>query len=128
MSKATVTFHKLIQDSQDYGSDDEHMVSRAFFTLEIGDKTYSDLSTDIKQPVGSAFESTVLEVSPPQGYKGPFNYAAFRDAVEQYYRNLIGSKGRGIHIEGSSNTRMWNNTFVQETKATFDIDKSRAGW
>lgn len=28
---ARITFHKLIQDSQDYGSDDEHMVSRAFF-------------------------------------------------------------------------------------------------
>ena len=34
---ARVTFYKCIQDSQDYGSDDEHMVSRIFFFLEIAD-------------------------------------------------------------------------------------------
>jgi len=33
MSQISVTFHKLIQDSQEFGSDDEHMVSRAFFKI-----------------------------------------------------------------------------------------------
>jgi hypothetical protein len=35
--KAKVTFRKLIQDSQEYGSNDEHLVSRVFFDLEIGE-------------------------------------------------------------------------------------------
>lgn len=33
--KAQITFKRLVQDSQDYGSDDEHMVSRAFFDMKI---------------------------------------------------------------------------------------------
>ena len=33
MVTATITLHKLIQDSQEYGSDDEHMVSRTTVRL-----------------------------------------------------------------------------------------------
>jgi len=40
MLTAKITFYKCVQDSQDYGSDDEHMVSRVFFILEIGDKKF----------------------------------------------------------------------------------------
>ena len=43
MSKATVNFHRCIQDSQDYGSNDEHMVSRVFFDLEVGNKQFNGL-------------------------------------------------------------------------------------
>ena len=34
MAKVKITFHKCIQDSQEYGSNDEHMVSRIFFSIE----------------------------------------------------------------------------------------------
>ena len=34
MKKARVTFRKCIQDSQEYGSNNEYMVSRVFFDLE----------------------------------------------------------------------------------------------
>lgn len=40
MSKAKIIFHKCVQDSQDYGSDDEHMVFRVFFNLEIGKERF----------------------------------------------------------------------------------------
>jgi len=40
MSKAKIIFYKCVQDSQDYGSDDEHMVSRVFFNLEIGEERF----------------------------------------------------------------------------------------
>jgi hypothetical protein len=58
MAKAKIVFQKLIQDSQDYGSDDEHMVSRAFFTLEIEGDRHADMFVDIKQPVGGDFEKS----------------------------------------------------------------------
>ncbi len=128
MPTAIVHFHKCIQDSQDYGSDDEHMVSRVFLTLEAGGKTYPNLTVDIKQTVGAKFESSPLEVSPPKGYKGSYNYAAFRQVVEQYYRGLVGSKGRGIRIEGGSDIRMRNNTFVQPHTATFEYTDTSAAW
>ena len=89
MANALVKFTRLIQDSQDYGSDDEHMVSRAFFDLTIGENTYENLSVDIKQQVGSNFETSPLEISKPNGYNGPFNHQAFQGAVEKYYRSLV---------------------------------------
>lgn len=130
MGVATVTFRKCIQDSQEFGSDDEHMVSRIFFDLDLNDQVYRDLYVDAKQTVGGNFEDTPLEISAPRGYTGPFNHQAFRDAVETYYRSLVGSGGRGIHFGGdASNIRMQNNTFIRESQVQFDVSASDAdGW
>ncbi len=114
-------FYKCVQDSQEYGSNDEHMVSRVFFSLEIDGKKYDGLYSDIKQTVGSSFETGVVEVSPPLGYDGPLNYMAFRDAAEKYFRQLVGSTASGIHISGGSNIRMRNNTFVFSMPFEFDV-------
>jgi len=128
MAKAKVIFQKLIQDSQDYGSDDQHMVSRAFFTVEVEGNVSEEAYVDIKQPVGSDFETTPLEVSKPVGYSGLFNYEAFREAAEGYYRSLVGSQGSGIHIAGGSNIRMQNNTFIQQAVAKFEVSKESPAW
>ena len=122
MKKCKVIFRKCIQDSQDYGSDDEHMVSRVFFDLEIDGEIFKDLFADLKQTVGSDIETGIIEVGPPKGYGGSFNYIAFRDAAEKYYRSLVGSQGRGVRIKGSSNIRMRNNTFIQEMRFEFELD------
>ncbi|MDP2951702.1 MAG: hypothetical protein Q8O76_00110, partial [Chloroflexota bacterium] len=84
MSKAKVTFHKLLQDSQQVGSDDQHMVSRVFFTLEVDGKPIGDLHADLKQAVGSDIEKGHIEVGFPEGYKGPFNYGAFAGGATKY--------------------------------------------
>ena len=128
MATAKVTFRKCLQDSQDYGSDDEHMVSRVFFDLTINGEEYGDCYADIKQTVGSSFETGVLEVSRPQGYSGPFNFAEFRKAAEAYYRSLVGARGGGIRIQGGGNIRMHNNLFVKLWTVEFDIGKSGVGW
>jgi hypothetical protein len=126
--KTKVTFIKGIQDSQDYGSTDEHMVSRLFFDLEIGDKHYPALYVDIKQAVGADFEKTPLEIGRPHGYSGPLNYSAFRDAAEDYYRGCVGRQGRGIHIAGGSNIRMRNNAFGISKTVEFETDTDTTGW
>lgn len=129
MKKAKVTFYKCIQDSQEYGSNDEYMISRIFFDIEMGDQTHPNLYVDIKQTVGGNFESSSLEVSAPHGYKGPFNYNAFRNATENYYRSLVGSHGTGIHIGGSaSNIRMYNNTFIRKESVEFEVEGVDSGW
>jgi hypothetical protein len=128
MVPAKISFRELIQDSQDYGSDDEHMVSRVFFDFEIEGSVHSNLYADVKQPVGSSFETAPLEVSRPSDYKGPFNWQCFRDAVEQYYRSLVGSQGRGIRIEGASNIRMRNNRFVQPRVVEYEVDPKGGSW
>ncbi len=128
MDTAKVVFQKLIQDSQDYGSDDQHMVSRAFFSIDVGGNVTEGAYVDIKQPVGSDFETTPLEVSQPTGYNGPFNYEAFRQSAENYYRKLIGSQGSGIHIPGGENIRMRNNTFVQNFTVEFEVSNESPAW
>src|SRR3990167_10154919 len=123
MKKAKITFTKLIQDSQDYGSDDQHMVSRAFFVIDVEGNVIKDAYADIKQTVGTDFETAPLEVSQPHGYAGPFNYMAFRQIAETYYRKLVGGGGSGIRIMGSSNIRMRNNTFVMPMAFELEVGK-----
>jgi hypothetical protein len=127
MQTAHVTFTRLVQDSQDFGSNDDHMVSRVFFDLEYGGKTHRDLYVDVKQTVGSNIESDPLEVGRVSDYSGPGNYTAFRAAVEKYFRSLVGSSGRGIRIVNASNVRMRNNTFVQQSLAEFEVTP-QGGW
>ncbi len=122
MSTATVIFNKCIQDSQEYGSDDEHMVSRVFFTLEIGEDKFEKLYADLKQTVGADYEKGPIEVGPPQGYDGPFNHQAFRDCAEKYYRSCVGSEATGIEFGEGARIRMYGNIFKKEMVCEFEID------
>lgn len=109
--KIKVIFNKLVQDSQEYGSNDEHMVSRAYFDLEIGGEKYPNLFTNIKQTVGSKLSDENIEVSSPVGYSGAFNYDGFRKAVIDYYGKCFGSQGL---VRGGGNVkglRMYNNIY-----------------
>lgn len=131
MTKARVTFNKCIQDSQDYGSDEEHMVSRVFFTLEVEGRRYDGLYVDVKQTVGSSYEDGPIEVSSPKGtsYRGPFNYEAFGPAVEKYYRTLVGPTAIGIRIgSGARNIRMRNNTFQRQEVVEFQVSGTDVSW
>lgn len=125
--KAKVTFTRCVQDSQEYGSNNEYMVSRVFFDLEIGGQIHRGLHADLKQVVGSHFETGDIEVGKPEGYPGPFNHVAFRDAAESYFRSLVGAAGRGIQIKGASKVRMMNNTFDFCQISEFEVDGSTAG-
>ena len=129
MPNAIMTLTEIVQDSQDYGSDDEHMVSRVFFDLEVEDHSYPGLHVDVKQTVGSSFEIAPLEVSAPVGYRGPMNHDALRQAVEGYYRSYIGGVGRGIGLgAGSTNIRMRNNRVIARVQVQFEVPKGDAGW
>ncbi len=121
MSKAKIIFYKCIQDSQDYGSDDEHMVSRVFFNLEIGEETFDGLSANIKQAVGGDYDTGPIEVSQPFGYDGLFNHQAFRDCAEKYYRSCVGSEATGIEIGEGARIRIYGNIFKKEMVCEFEI-------
>jgi hypothetical protein len=124
----TVTFIKCIQDSQEYGSDDEHMVSCVVFTIEVDGENSGEFCADLKQTVGDSYETGAIEVGRPAGYKGPFNQQEFSKCAEQYFRSLVGSKGRGIRIEGGGNIRMQNNTYEFSSKYSFNSEGSSGGW
>lgn len=126
--KGKILFHSCLQDAQEYGSDDEYMVSRIFFSLELPDKRIDNLYADIKQTVGDNFESGNLEISQPQGLKQPINYSMFRDAAETYFRSIIGKQGRGIRIEGGKNIRMFNCSYAMPMEADINIDTDKGAW
>ncbi len=121
MPNAKITFHKCIQDSLEYGSDDKCVVSRVFFTLEIKNKIpTSNLYVDIKHEVGSELESEKLEVGDPVGYEGPLKNEVFQNAVKKYYHNLVSSKGSGT-------TRTHDNTYTLDIMFAMELDSRRAG-
>ena len=128
MADAKINFTKLIQDSQEYGSDDQHMVSRAFFSIEVEGNKPVDSYVDIKQTVGTDFETAKLEVSSPSDYEGPYNYMAMRQLAEHYYRSLVGKSGSGISIQGGSNIRMSNNTFSAPFSHDIEVGKECPAW
>jgi hypothetical protein len=119
MAEFRVIFHECIQDSQEYGSNDEHMVSRVFFSLEVDGRRVGDFSADLKQVVGGDIEHGEIEVGPPHNYDGPFDHTQFAEAARKYFRSLVGSQGTGIRMEGSTNVRMRNNRFRKEAEFRF---------
>lgn len=132
MPKIRLTFQKCIQDSQEFGSTNEHMVSRLFFKFEVNGLEYTGCHCNVKQTVGAQYESdSPLEISHPAGtsYNGPFNYAAFRMEAERYYREGFGSLGHGIHIgPGAKNVRMWDNVYVREKIVEFEASGTVMAW
>lgn len=119
--KAKAIFNKLMQDSQEYGSDNEHMVSRAYFDLEIDGKKYPNLFVDIKQTVGSKLSDENIEVSSPTGYKGKFNYDDFRKGAVNYYRKCFGPQGAIRVGENVKGLRMYNNIIEVVMVHEFEI-------
>ena len=109
-----VSFHRLIQDSQELGSDNEFMVSRLFFSLEVAGSVYKDLYANLKQTVGSDYTEENIEVGPPVGYSGPFNHEAFAEAARQYYLGCVGPNAWGMRISAGAGFRAQNNTFVRD--------------
>ena len=128
MLKGKIHLTKLIQDSQEYGSDDEFMVSRVFFDLEIEGKLHRGLYTNIKQVVGSPISAEALEVSAPVGYKGPFNQGAFSKIASNYFLKLVGPNGSVFSLGNSQNIRMHNNSMAIPESADFEIDSPSGGW
>ena len=166
MARAVVTFFKCTQDSPEFGSNNELMVSRVFFRLEIEGRAAINLHADIKQMVGSDFESGPIEISRQPhrerglwgirwprwllGYTGPFNFSAFRDCAEKYYRSLVGAQDSSIQNDSEDeldemvlngkadgvvfdvhrvkNIRMRGNAHQREMKCEFEIDRSAHGW
>jgi hypothetical protein len=120
MPNFTAKFHKLLQDSQDLGSNDDYMVSRVFFTLEVDGKNVGDYTAILKQAVGSDFNDANIEVGPPTNYDGPFNHQGFSRVAQHYFNTTIGAHGAGIRIEGPvREIRMRNNAFLREAEYGF---------
>ncbi len=128
MPLVRVNVKKCVQDSQEYGSTDEHMVSRVFFSIDVDGVSKGEYYSDIKQVVGSAYSSSNMEVSRPHEYRGPYDHNFFSDEVAGYYCKLVSSSGAMISLGGATNVRMRNNTFVIPYHFQFEAEGPAASW
>jgi hypothetical protein len=128
MAKVRVTFKRIEQGSQEYGSDDEHMISEVF-DLETDDgRRFPDLRATVKQIVGGKFETDPLEVSAPEEYNGPFNHAAFQAAAERYYRSCVGANASMFRMgPGAKGIRLIGNVLHLHRVEEFDVEEG-GGW
>jgi hypothetical protein len=78
--------------------DENQIGSLIEFDLKIGDECLRDLSVEVRQLIGTDFQSQPLEVGRVIGYDGPWNYEEFREFCGRYYRDVIGSSGVGRTI------------------------------
>ena len=128
MKIAKIIFFKCIHDSQEFGSNDEYMVSRVFFSLENDGIEKSYLFAQIKQPVGSSCNEKYVEVNFPEGITGPFNFNAFSDAAKAYYMRLIGARGCFINVGDScSRIQTMNKSFHMAHEVEFNISDPSNG-
>ena len=128
MKTAVVTLRRCLLDSQDYGSDDEHMVSRVWFDITAGNIEELDQFVDIKQTVGSDFETSPLEVGRPRGLAARLEYGALRAEVEAYYRGLVGTSGSAFHFEGARNVRMRDCSLDLWKRVEIALGDTSGGW
>ena len=98
------------------------MISKLFFTLEVGNQRYDGMRVDVKQPRGTPYETEPLEVSKYIGlYDGKWNHNDFADIVEQYYRRVMGHQGRKINISNAAKEVQLQNIIFPPDPETFEF-------
>ena len=110
-----VTFSKLIQDSEDFGSNDELIVSRIYFSVEPEETAPENAYVDVFQPASASSRSANPRLSEVVGYSGVFDTPTFKTAVMDYYRSLVGNEGPGIRIATGGFLRLRNKS-AEKTK------------
>ena len=110
---ANVEFKKLIQNTHEYNTNGIDILESEIH-LNYKNK---DFTINIRQPSGVNFEETDgIELIIPSEVEllKELNYNDFSDECEEYYRNLIGSRGNAINFgHNSQNIIMKNNHIIQ---------------
>jgi hypothetical protein len=128
MPVLNVNIQECILDSQEYGSTDQHMVSRVFFTIGADDKPPTEDHCDIKQVVGSTYSPNSVEVGHPAKYKGPYDHEKFASEVAEYFCKLVNSKGAVFSLGEATSVRMMNTRFTVPHRFTFNAEGAGPGW
>ena len=130
MARLRGYFEGCVLDSQNFGSTDDHMVSRAFFVLEREGSSLRCF-VDVTQPHRTTYNAEPVEVGPPKTrdggtLDGSWNHKGFRDLVESYYRGMIATGPTAISAENGrpipiSNVRMRNITMAKRQDFELDV-------
>ena len=111
MGIATVTFKRCVQNAENTGGDEEHIVSHIYFDLELDQQKHTDVCLEIKQPIQG---DAPIEVSKPHGYTGAGEFSELREAAAAYYKKLVGT-------QPAKEIPAQNNLIVQEETVEFEV-------
>jgi hypothetical protein len=100
MLKATIVFQKLAKDIQSTGFSCHYMLSRVFYDLNFDGRVFKNLHVNIKQALNSTADTGNLELIAPYGYEALLVYQAFREEVEKYYLDSIGTEALSLDSQG----------------------------
>lgn len=128
MAQITGEFYEFFQDAQEFGSDDQNMVSRVYFRMSVGGRPPADFFAPVKLAVGGDYLAPdQLEIGRPSGYRGSFNHAAFADEVARYVRTCVGPGARGVSFGPGASVRMMNNRYSIRMPFAFDVPDETGG-
>jgi len=130
MSKLKLIVKRLVQNSQELGSNDEHMLSRATFDVLYDGKTFSNCTVDLKQTIGAEYEKSPIEVFNLQGYDGANDWQKFCYNFDVFYRGLVGSNASVIRVGPGATVTMTNNVYEIQKIYEYEVDSKpgSAGW
>ena len=123
MKKAKIIFFKCIHDSQEFGTNDEYMISRVYFSLEYNG-IEKDSFAQIKQPAGSSCNEKFFEVSFPEGIPEPLNSDYLTDTVKAYYMRLVGARGCFVKLGDngvSARIQTMNKLYLMTHEEEFNV-------
>ncbi|WP_125917215.1 hypothetical protein [Hymenobacter coccineus] len=130
-----IMFTSCTINSQEYGSNNEHMVSRVNFIIKPGDDFFDEhrrsISCTVCQAYGEnyTFETSPLEVENPPELVRKINYSEFQFSVERYFRSVLGNNGGGFRLNNAHDIAMRNMTFDIEGLAVIHAAESgSAAW
>lgn len=130
MPVAKIEFEKIVLDNQDYSSftyDEDQMVSRIFFSIEIDGEIYSGLSVEICQPFCTDFQCDPLEIAIPKGkYSAGWDHSAFSVFCEAYYRYVTDKMVLNKMDSASTNIRKRNNMFAMPASCEIEVPEAHS--
>ena len=128
MHTVAVRFFRCDQEEQGYGTSDEYMSARLSFQIAVDRQLRGTFFCDVKQTVGGKFNTDPIEVSPPVGYEGPFDYDAFRGFATKYYRGMVGRQGAALSLGNARDVTMRNNSFIAPWVVAFPAKREQQNW
>ena len=120
------TFRGIVLAKQEHATDDEMFVCQVHFSIDGTDGLFH---CDMKQTIGSRFDSDPVEVGPPQvGYTGPWRHAVFSSLAERYYRDAFGPTGWAMKVQDCSNIRLVAGHFFRDEHFEFEASEHEVSW
>jgi len=114
MMAGLVMFHRVVQDSSEFGSTETLSVSRVYFDLEVDGEKFSDLYVNVEEAIGSTHGDEEIIVGRLVNAPGSIDRKAFERAVRTYYQNLVTSAGFGKHLAKGKGFRTFGDELGME--------------